>query len=370
MSLPLTALLVLAGCWVLVSRRKTLPKSQNPSKRAAEAALERLAKSEVIPKPIARATNPTFTPSIRQHAAAAAIERLKTNPIVITERPTSPTTPTISRRPILQRLAAARNAAVTATPPSAPACLFHIHARCNDALQKTLDWPHASLAANHGQPAGMQELGEVKDVDDVRELFDQVYMLLFGTEMEHVRDMCYSLEDLRRCLEVENEPPEAGIMGECVFDLKRCSHTSNSILSCGGPTAIHIYLQHSRSRLRVAMTIAHELMHVYCHGQKHLAGRLCVVLPSEEGLCELVAFYTGAFMVGGLQAPPQHNRLTRGMLRQELAGVMGHLRGRQMDHYTQYKEPFLKAYDEFRASGTSLYEYVSHAIRKGGIWNI
>jgi hypothetical protein len=162
------------------------------------------------------------------------------------------------------------------------------------------------------------------------------------------------------------KPRGGDLLGCCRFS---CGHGVWKSLfgagACCGPDAIDIYLDGDSTGVRVAMTLAHELMHVFFHSLRHQhPGRRDSPLHGEEGLCELAAYYVGLHLRGGQLCEHTHEML-HGELVQE-----AQLDWREEHNHSQYRRHFraaLRAYRSSSEGGGTLGEYVAAEFLRGGL---
>lgn len=197
--------------------------------------------------------------------------------------------------------------------------------------------------------------------DQVVRIFDNVYDLLF----KNSNLLNYNVDELKSIINVKKRNDD--ILGQCIF--KKCLCGKNqSIFDCNGPDVINIFLDNESTGIRVAMIIAHELMHIYFHKMKHLHKNITNI-NGEEGLCELVAFYVGLFIKSDLKCP-NHNYETYNMFYEPSEKTIKNLTVSEHHIYTNYKLYFLRAYDDYKKYDGTLITYLNNVFLLKGISKI
>ena len=160
-------------------------------------------------------------------------------------------------------------------------------------LERNLNTFNINENINTNNP--IQAIKIITTQNQVIQIFDNVYNLLF----KNSNIFNYDINKLKLLINVKQK--NSNKLGECIFKKCICRY-KQSIFDCNGPDAINIYLDNKSSGIRVAMTIAHEIMHIYFHQLKHYNKNITNI-NGEEGLCELVAFYVGLFIKTNLEFP-------------------------------------------------------------------
>lgn len=146
---------------------------------------------------------------------------------------------------------------------------------------------------------------------------------------------------------------------------------NQSFFDCTGPNIINIYLDKSTG-LRVAMTIAHELMHIYFHKLKHLHKNI-ININGEEGLCELVAFYVGVFIKSNINHDTKYIKCSyesTQMLNNVEKETFNNFNSEEYHIYKNYKLYFLKAYIDYKKYNVSLISYINETFLLKGVVKI
>lgn len=199
--------------------------------------------------------------------------------------------------------------------------------------------------------------------DEVIKIYDDVYNLLF----KHSKIFNYDANQLK--LKINVQKRNNNILGQCVF--KKCVCGKNqSLFDCNGPDIINIYLDDKSTCVRIAMVIAHELMHIYFHYMKHL-NKDITNINGEEGLCELVAFYVGLFIKSDLKFDSKNiicNYETNQMLYKPSEKSIEKLTPNEHHIYTNYKLYFLQVYNDYNNYDGTLISYLNDTfLLKGAI---
>lgn len=143
-------------------------------------------------------------------------------------------------------------------------------------------------------------------------------------------------------------------LGDCVF---KCTDPQRqSLFDCKGPIEIGLYID----------TDIGELGHIYIHYQKHILRSRSITVDyvnGEEGLCELLSFYTGCYITNR----PKPNKFTDLML----YGSLPKTANSHIQHnYTSYVEYFRTTIREFQKSKITLAEFIDSAIANKGLTSL
>jgi Zn-dependent peptidase ImmA (M78 family) len=139
-------------------------------------------------------------------------------------------------------------------------------------------------------------------------------------------------------------------------------------MNCTGPDDINIDVDNESTSIKIAMTVAHELMHIYFHQLKHF-DKCITYINGEEGLCELVAYYVGLF-IKSKGKTAQHSKETYRMLQEVSEEEYVSYDDTNQHTYLMYKKYFLKALTDYNNHGTSLIEYINSVIKEKGLVKI